>query len=349
MATWEAIFLGNYASIDPNEGNFTAENAASLVGQTFGGVGDPISANTVDVTTYNAGSGSSSALDQNNSNGSYDWINADIGNGPQWTRFDAAATYNATITYVDGTTASIVAVIFQDVNGNTFLAPSLNNATNAILGAAPLRSLSLDSVFGSTYSGLAINRPALDFIPCFVRGTIIETETGPQFVETLQAGDMVMTADHGLQPLIWVGGRRVQGRGNLAPIRFEAGALGNLRPLLVSPQHRVLVTGWRAELHFGQSEVLVPAKGLINDDTIRPVEMPEVSYHHLLFARHEIVFSEGIATESFHPGRALLTQDRAIFEELVQIFPELSEPDFEAPFETARPCVQPFGGPVLVA
>ena len=158
-----------------------------------------------------------------------------------------------------------------------------------------------------------------------------------------------MTQDRGAQPLVWAGGRKVAGVGDMAPIRFAAGALGNLRPLMVSPQHRMLVSGWQAELHFGQSEVLVPAKALVNGTTIQPVEMPEVSYHHILFDQHEVVLSEGIFTESFHPGRALLTHDRDMYDEMVTIFPELAQPDFQAPFQTARPCVKPYEGRLLAA
>lgn len=348
MGTWNAIYLGNFASIDPNEGNNTAENAGVLVGQTFGGPGDPILEDETTVTTYDGG-GYGGALDNNNSNGSYDWIQTDIGNGLQWYRFDSAATYNATVTFVDGSSENVVVVIFQDVNGNTFLAPSLSSSGNNILNSAPIQSLSLNSVNGTTYSGLADTRSQDVFIACFVRGTLIETQDGPRYVETLKAGDMVNSLDDGAQPLIWTGGRIVDGSGDLAPIRFEAGAMGNIRPLLVSPQHRMLVTGWKAELHFGQSEVLVPAKALVNDTTIRPIPMAQVSYHHILFERHQIVTAEGISSESFHPGKALLTEDKAIHAELMSIFPELAQPDFEAPFETARPCIRPQVAHLLAA
>ena len=339
MGTWNAIYLGNYASIDPNEGNNTAENASVLVGETFGGPGNPILEDETTITTYDGG-GYNGALDNNNSGGSYDWIRTDIGNGLQWYRFDSAATYNATVTYVDGSTQNTVVVIFQDTNGNTFLAPSLSNNGNAVLNDAPLQSLELNSVNGATYSGLADTRSTDVFIACFVRGSLVETPDGPRYVETLKAGDMVTTLDDGAQPLIWAGGRQVDGTGHLAPIRFEAGAVGNIRPLLVSPQHRMLVTGWRAELHFGHPEVLVPAKALINGKDIRQTPCEKVSYHHILFDQHQIVTAEGVLSESFHPGRALLTEDKAIHAELTEIFPELASPEFEAPFETARPCVR---------
>lgn len=347
MGTWNAIYLGNYATIDPGEGNSTAELASVLVGESFGGPGTPILDDEVTVTTYDGG-GYNDVLDNRN-NGSNDWINTDIGNGAQWYRFDAAATYNATVTYVDGTTDDVVVVIFQDTSGNTFLAPSLSAAGNAVLNDAPLQSLTLNSVNGATYSGLADTRSQDVFLACFVRGTLIETADGPRYVETLKSGDMIMTQDNGLQPIVWTGGRKVSGTDNMAPVRFEAGVLGNVRPLLVSPQHRMLISGWEAELNFGQTEVLVPAKSLINGSTIRTVEMAQVSYHHILFEQHEIVVSEGIYSESFHPGRALLTHDHDMYEEMVAIFPELAKPDFQAPFPTARPCLKPSEARLLAA
>ncbi len=348
MGTWNAIYLGNYASIDPNEGNNLAENANVLVGQSFGGPGNPILEDETSITTYDGG-GYNNVLDNNNFGSSYDWIRTDIGNGEQWYRFDAAATYNATVTFVDGSSQNMMVVIFQDVNGNTFLAPSLSSSGNSVLNSGPLQSLTLNSLNQATYSGLMDTRSQDVFVACFVRGTLIETETGPRFVETLKAGDLVTSIDDGPQALVWTGGRVVDGMGDLAPIRFEAGAMGNYRPLLVSPQHRMLVTGWKAELHFGQAEVLVPAKALVNGTTIKPCPMPRVSYHHILFDKHQIVMAEGIASESFHPGKALLTEDRAIHAELVSIFPELESPDFQAPFETARPCIKPQMARLLAA
>ena len=55
----------------------------------------------------------------------------------------------------------------------------------------------------------------------------------------------------------------------MAPVVFAAGAIGNDRELAVSPQHRMLVSGPMAEALYGESEVMVPAKSLINDSTIR--------------------------------------------------------------------------------
>lgn len=62
------------------------------------------------------------------------------------------------------------------------------------------------------------------------------------------------------------GGRA--GRSGADPVR-DRGAGGSNRPLLVSPQHRMLCDDWRAQMLFGETEVLVAAKHLVNDRTIR--------------------------------------------------------------------------------
>ncbi|MEM8871675.1 MAG: Hint domain-containing protein, partial [Pseudomonadota bacterium] len=80
-------------------------------------------------------------------------------------------------------------------------------------------------------------------IPCLTRGTLIDTTRGAVAVEELEAGDMVITRDAGPQPVRWVGSRTVDGAGRYAPVRIAAGALGNARDLLVSPNHRMVVEG----------------------------------------------------------------------------------------------------------
>jgi len=172
--------------------------------------------------------------------------------------------------------------------------------------------------------------------PCFVAGTLIETATGPRPVETLIAGDLVATRDRGLRPLCWAGGRVVSGLGRHAPVRFDTGILGNDRPLLVSPQHRVLIEGWQAELLFGEAEVLASAVHLVNGTSVCQVPVRSVSYHHILFDRHEIVLSNGAPTESFFPGETILDEDAALRAEILHLFPELDGAGRPRGWSTAR-------------
>lgn len=162
--------------------------------------------------------------------------------------------------------------------------------------------------------------------PCFVAGTRIETKFGQTPIEQIRVGDLVRTLDSGLQPVRWHGTRGVPAMDKLAPIRFAPNAIGNARELLVSAQHKILVSGWRAELFFGETEVLVSAVHLVNGDTIHRAPSRFVNYHHLMFDAHEIVLAEGIPTESFLPG-AYILQDGALREEIAAIFPEMLEPD----------------------
>ncbi len=164
----------------------------------------------------------------------------------------------------------------------------------------------------------------VDTVPCFVAGTRIMTDRGEVPVERLAPGDLVRTLDDGLQPLRWVGRRTVAAEGRMAPIRIAAGAIGNHREIRLSPQHRVLMQTGLAELLFGAGEVLVAAKDLVNGDTITVQETGAVEYVHILFDQHQIVFSEGLETESFLPGpQAVKGFDRQVMAEICALFPEL--------------------------
>jgi len=175
--------------------------------------------------------------------------------------------------------------------------------------------------------------------PCYAACTLIETDSGPLAVEAIRPGDLVRTLDRGLQPVIWTGRRTVPGRGAMAPVEIEAGALGNWRDLVVSPQHRMLIEGWRAEVYFGQAQVLVAALHLVNGRTIRQVPRSRVTYVHLALAAHEVIFAEGIPSESLHLGAMATTMlDAAQRAEIVALFPELAETDTKG--IAARRCLR---------
>ncbi len=164
----------------------------------------------------------------------------------------------------------------------------------------------------------------VDSVPCFVAGTMIRTPTGRQPVETLEPGDLVMTRDDGAQPLRWIGQRRIAATGDFAPIHIAANTFGTHGALALSPLHRVLIRDSLAELLFGEDEVLVAARDLVNDCTVRRIEGGEVEYVHILFDRHQVVYSEGLQTESFLPGPQTASSFEAeIVDEICAIFPEL--------------------------
>ncbi|TQS70013.1 Hint domain-containing protein [Rhodobacteraceae bacterium] len=170
---------------------------------------------------------------------------------------------------------------------------------------------------------------------CFAAGTMIDTAHGARAIETLVAGDLVMTKDHGARPIRWIGStaftaQALAARENLRPIRIAAGALGDNRPatdLTVSRQHRVLVRSRVAERMFGSAEALVPAKDLLGMPGVAIVNDAEgVCYFHMLFDAHEVVFSNGLETESLHTGpEAIKSLSPAAVTEIFTLFPELRE------------------------
>ena len=189
-------------------------------------------------------------------------------------------------------------------------------------------------------------------------GTLIDVIGGKVPVEELSPGDMVKTKDHGFQPVLCIGSRRLTeadfaNHPELRPIRIKANALGQALPshdLRVSQNHCVLLNDWRCELLFGQDEVLAPAKALLNDQSIIiEHDNEDVTYFHIMFARHEIIYSNGVETESFHPelevGDDLSEAKRA---ELLLLFDDLDQ-DIMSFGRKARPTLMPFEVDVLLA
>lgn len=265
-------------------------------------------------------------------------------------------TYAATVNYNDGTSINTTIMASRLVDD-----PDNSQTGGALSGKAILRfhDDQISTVFGGTsgtgeyplssiesitlganqgnVGGRNITGAYNNAYPvlCFNAGTLIRTAKGMRSVETLQAGDMVRTRDNGLQPIRWIGSRKLSAEElaaapNLRPIRLKAGALGANTPasdLVVSPQHRILIRSKIAQRMFGTDEVLVAAKQLLG---IRGVEIAmdiqEVEYFHFMFDCHEIVFSNGAEAESLFTGPvALRSVGPESRKEILSLFPELAE------------------------
>jgi hypothetical protein len=149
--------------------------------------------------------------------------------------------------------------------------------------------------------------------PCFCPGTMIATPRGMIPVERLRPGDMICTVDDGPQPLRALLSTRLtpaelRRRPELAPVRLAPGLLpGQMadRPLLVSPQHRLLAAGGLTQLLFGEAEVLMPAIALTGRPGVtRSLPAGGVTYLHLVLDRHAVVWSNGVPSESLLAGGA---------------------------------------------
>ncbi len=183
--------------------------------------------------------------------------------------------------------------------------------------------------------------------PCFVEGTCLQTSTGLRTVETLKPGDRIKTRDNGFQPVRWVGFADRPARDAHAPIAISANRFGRHGGLLVSPQHRIVLRSSRAQLLFGTDEVLVKAKDLVDTVAVHRIEDDTtVRYFHVLFDSHQIVYANGLETESYHPGDVSLgafdrdTRDEIL--EIMQGFPQGYGP-------SARPSLRSYEAGLITA
>ncbi len=165
-------------------------------------------------------------------------------------------------------------------------------------------------------------------VTCFAPGTRIATKSGDVAVENLKPGDKVRTMIGG--PLSEV--RRIRHRSIdctrhpnpqlVWPVRITAGAFAAgipSRDLVVSPDHAI----------YAKAEgVLIPAKYLVNDTTIRREPVDRVEYYHVQLDRHDVLIAEGLTAESY-----LDIGDASAFDasgQVVQLHPDLTSRMWEA-------------------
>lgn len=282
---------------------------------------------------------------------------------------DGAQTVNGVI-FADGTAveAEYRLILTDPATGETWQVLGFN-VTNSAPNYATVEGLAfVGPVGGFPPVGVALTvtasfegpgssgQPDIDAAelvspPCFVAGTGILTPSGWRAVETLEVGDLVITRDSGALPLCWVGGvtldaARLAREPDLRPVRIRRDAYGPNAPrrdLFLSPQHRILLSGPRLEMFFGEEEMLCAACHLVGDPSIAvDTARTSVSYHHILFGSHEIVLSDGLWTESFLPGpEALRGIPKASRDEVLRLFPALAG-HAPAGFDAARPVLRGF-------
>ncbi|WP_306004695.1 Hint domain-containing protein [Aquicoccus porphyridii] len=194
-------------------------------------------------------------------------------------------------------------------------------------------------------SGALEFREIENVVPCFTPGTAIATPKGERMVEDLQPGDKIITRDNGIQEIRWIGTRTLTGhelarKPDLRPILIQKGSLGHNLPehdILVSPQHRMLLTGDKTQLYFEETEVLAAAKHLTAMPGIDEVGTLGVTYVHFMFDHHEVVLANGAWSESFQPGANVLDGlGREQRGEILDLFPELTTAEGLDDYAAAR-------------
>lgn len=130
-------------------------------------------------------------------------------------------------------------------------------------------------------------------------GTRIATPKGWRNAEALAPGDLVLTFDHGLQPVasvsrstLWTSGRGAPRQ--VWPVHVPVNALGNRTELVLLPEQAVLIETDAAEMLYGDPFSLVPAaslEGYRGITRIMPDTQLEVVTLH--FERDQIIYANG--------------------------------------------------------
>lgn len=164
-------------------------------------------------------------------------------------------------------------------------------------------------------------------INCFAAGTMIATPTGERAIETLCAGDRVLTAEGGDTTVLWLAQQTIDARHGIAarraPVRIAAGALGNHTDLIVTADHGMIVDG-----------LVINASALVNDGTIDWVADADIpagfTVYHIETAAHDVILANGAAAETFMDaaGRACFDnhQDYLDLYGCERIIPEMDRP-----------------------
>ncbi|OIQ31616.1 MAG: hypothetical protein BM562_07130 [Alphaproteobacteria bacterium MedPE-SWcel] len=170
-------------------------------------------------------------------------------------------------------------------------------------------------------------------MPCFTPGVRLATKRGALAVEDLRPGDMLQTADNGYQPVLWVGRRdltpaELDLMPELRPIKIRPDSpLGNSGAILVSPQHRFFIRrallGDLSSLRESFLRARLICQVAPQTASVQTTDRG-ISYLHVLTPRHEVIFADGVATETLWPGpmalRGLSARDQ---HELFTLFPDL--------------------------
>ena len=184
----------------------------------------------------------------------------------------------------------------------------------------------VNETFGSP-SGSLTSTPV-----CFASGTLIRTPHGDVRVESLSAGDMVLTASGERRPIKWMGHRRFRrdfaGRKHEV-VRIAAHAFGPDRPsqdLVVSPGHAICLD------LIG--EVLIPAMHLVNGATVTREWRDVVTLWHVELDSHDVLVANDLPAESY-----LAMGNRGFFEEAGATFDSFDEGKDTTHADFCRPVI----------
>ncbi|MDU8943303.1 Hint domain-containing protein [Ovoidimarina sediminis] len=146
----------------------------------------------------------------------------------------------------------------------------------------------------------------------------VRTPCGARRAENVRPGDLIVTRDHGLQPVRMVWARRVTANDiaadpSLAPVRMKPRAIGPMMPqrdLLVAGNHKILVPGYRLADVPDTECRLISARALAeaSDEVFFDRAVSDVTFYNITFDTHQVFCVNGLPVESYLPSAATLAE-----------------------------------------
>jgi hypothetical protein len=138
----------------------------------------------------------------------------------------------------------------------------------------------------------------VNFTYCYLKDTLILTPEGKKKIQELNINDEILNHDQKSIKIKWIGKQIINPvfakLNKELPIKISANAIDiNIpeRDLFLSPDHSIFLEG-----------LMINAKALVNGHTIYQVSewKDDVEYYHIMTENHEIIYSEGVPSETLH-------------------------------------------------
>ena len=128
-------------------------------------------------------------------------------------------------------------------------------------------------------------------------GANVLTLDGELPVETLAAGDRIITRDRGMAVLKQVNAYSVK----TAALRIAAGTLGTTRPdrdAIVAKDAKIHIRDWRAKALYGEESAFIPAHRLLDGQYVTQDATTEQLMFELVFDDQHILYVDGLEIAS---------------------------------------------------
>ena len=151
-------------------------------------------------------------------------------------------------------------------------------------------------------------------VPCFLGTAPVLTPTGYHRMDSLEVGDIILTADHKEVAIQRISRTQVTPSASTNPYIIPKGHLGATKRLLISPNHSVLVDGKMVEARL---------LGLQQEDIKEPFV-----YYNLELPEWSNMIVAGVEVESLAPKKRIVMSRATFNAELAKIKDKLTPASF---------------------